>query len=110
MTSSFRKETASPENMPCRIGLQEFYIRPDGEVKLCFHFPGIGDTTKQSAKEFWTGAQAKKILKAAIGCDKLCLLTCLSQKSLLNKFNQALTILSRQKKTSPSASVSVAND
>ena len=110
MTASFREETASPENMPCRIGLQEFYIRPDGEVKLCFHFPGIGNTTKQSAKEIWTGAQALKIRKATIGCDKLCLLTCLSQKSLVNKFNQALTILSRQKKAAPSASVSAAND
>ncbi|MBV5326042.1 MAG: radical SAM protein [Chlorobium sp.] len=98
MTASFREEKASPENMPCRIGLQEFYIRPDGEVKLCFHFPGIGNTTRQSAKEIWRGAQAKKIRDATIGCDKLCLLTCLSQKSLLNKVNQAITILLRQKK------------
>ena len=99
VTASFQEKTASPEYMPCRIGLQEFYIRPDGEVKLCFHFPSIGNTTKQSAKEIWRGPQAKKIREATIECDKLCLLTCLSHKSLTNKFSQALTILSRQKKT-----------
>ncbi len=99
MTANFREEKASPENMPCRIGLEEFFIRPEGDVKLCFHFPSIGNTTKQSAKEIWMGEQAKKIRDNTIACDKLCLLTCLSQKSLLNKVNQALTILSRQKKT-----------
>jgi MoaA/NifB/PqqE/SkfB family radical SAM enzyme len=97
MPASFREEKASPEHLPCRIGLHEFYIRPDGEVKLCFHFPSIGNTTRESAREIWTGAKAKKIREATIKCDKLCLLTCLSQKSLLNKASQALTILNRQK-------------
>jgi len=97
MPASFREEKASPEHLPCRIGLHEFYIRPDGEVKLCFHFPSIGNTTRESAREIWTGAKAKKIREATIKCDKLCLLTCLSQKSLVNKASQALTILNRQK-------------
>ncbi len=99
VTASFREEKASAEHMPCRIGLQEYYIRPDGEVKLCFHFPAIGNTTKASAEEIWRGPKAQEIRQATIQCDKLCLLTCLSHKSLANKFNQALTILSRQKKT-----------
>jgi MoaA/NifB/PqqE/SkfB family radical SAM enzyme len=98
MPASFREEKASPEHLPCRIGLHEFYIRPDGEVKLCFHFPTIGKTTEQSAREIWTGEKAQKIRQATLKCDKLCLLTCLSQKSLVNKASQALTILSRQKK------------
>jgi len=98
MSASFREEKAPPENLPCRIGLQEFYIRPDGDVKLCFHFPSIGNTGSQSAKEIWTGEKARKIRAATIGCDKLCLLTCLSHKSLVHKVNQAVTILSRQGK------------
>jgi MoaA/NifB/PqqE/SkfB family radical SAM enzyme len=98
VTASFREEKASPEHMPCRIGLQEFYIRPDGEVHLCFHFPSIGNTGKESAKDIWQGLRAQEIRKATIECDKLCLLTCLSHKSLLNKFNQALTIIHRKKK------------
>lgn len=99
VTANFREEKAPPENMPCRIGLQEFFIRPDGNVKLCFHFPDIGNTTRQSAREIWTGPEAKKIRAATIQCDRLCLLTCLSHKSIRNKFNQAMTILARQKKT-----------
>jgi MoaA/NifB/PqqE/SkfB family radical SAM enzyme len=98
MPASFREEKAAPENLPCRIGLQELYIRPDGEAKLCFHFPSVGNTMNESAKEIWTGQKAQKIRKATLTCDKLCLLTCLSHKSLLNKVNQAVTILSRQRK------------
>lgn len=98
MSASFREEKASPENLPCRIGMQEFYVRPDGEVKLCFHFPSVGNIVSQPAREIWRGEQAQKIRKATITCDKLCLLTCLSNKSLLLKFNQAMTILSRQRK------------
>ena len=97
MTANFREEKASPENLPCRIGLQELYIRPDGDARLCFHFPSIGNMREQSAKEIWYGPQAKKIRSATLKCDKLCLLTCLSHKSLGNKVNQALTMLSRQK-------------
>lgn len=102
MPASFREEKASPEHLPCRIGLHEFYIRPDGEVRLCFHFPTIGKTTEMSAREIWTGQKAQNIRQATLKCDKLCLLTCLSQKSLLNKASQALTILSRQKKQASS--------
>jgi MoaA/NifB/PqqE/SkfB family radical SAM enzyme len=102
MTASFREETASPEHLPCRIGLQEFYIRPDGEVKLCFHFPAIGNLTKQSAREIWKGPKAKEIRAATVTCDKLCLLTCLSQKSLGNRINQALTLLSGQRASAKS--------
>ena len=97
MTASFREESASPEHLPCRIGLQEFYIRPDGEVKLCFHFPAIGNLTTQSARQIWKGQKAGEVRAATIKCDKLCLLTCLSHKSLGNRISQALTLLSSQR-------------
>ena len=96
MTGNFREEKASPEHLPCRIGLHEFYIRPNGEVKLCFHFPSVGNTTKQAAREIWLGPEARKIRDATLKCDKLCLLTCLSNKSLMHKANQAVTMLARQ--------------
>ncbi|RTY37769.1 radical SAM protein [Chlorobium phaeovibrioides] len=98
MTASFREEKASTENLPCRIGLHEYFIRPDGDVRLCFHFPSIGNVSGHSAKEIWRGAEAQKIRKATLQCDKLCLLTCLSQKSSGNKISQAITMLSGQKK------------
>jgi MoaA/NifB/PqqE/SkfB family radical SAM enzyme len=98
VTANFREEKASPVHMPCRIGLQEFYIRPDGEVKLCFMFPAIGNLTRQSAKDIWKGADAKAVREGTVRCDKLCLLTCLSHKSLGNRISQALTILAHQRK------------
>jgi MoaA/NifB/PqqE/SkfB family radical SAM enzyme len=99
VTANFREDKASPEHLPCRIGLQEFYIRPDGEVRLCFHFPPIGNLTEQSAREIWTGPKARTIREATVKCDKLCLLTCLSHKSLGNRINQAVTLLSRRRNT-----------
>lgn len=96
VTKSFREEKASPEHLPCRIGLQEFYIRPDGEVRLCMHFPAVGNIARQTAKEIWMGTEASKIRTATIRCDKLCLLTCLSHKSIGNRIGQALTLLGRQ--------------
>ncbi|WP_449258687.1 SPASM domain-containing protein [Chlorobium limicola] len=97
MPANFREEKASEENLPCRIGLHEFFMRPDGDVRLCFHFPSIGNARTDTAREIWKGPKAQKIRKGTLECDKLCLLTCLSQKSLLNKVNQAITMLIRQK-------------
>jgi MoaA/NifB/PqqE/SkfB family radical SAM enzyme len=108
MTASFREEKASPEHLPCRIGLQELYIRPDGEVKLCFHFPAIGNLTTQSAREIWKGPEARAIRAATVKCDKLCLLTCLSHKSLGNRVSQALTLLSRQRSSAMTTTESYA--
>jgi len=97
MPANFREEKASEENLPCRIGLHEFFMRPDGDVRLCFHFPSIGNARTDTARKIWKGPKAQKIRKGTLECDKLCLLTCLSQKSLLNKVNQAITMLIRQK-------------
>ncbi len=96
MSASFREEKASAKHLPCRIGMQEMYIRPDGEVRLCFHFPSIGNLATQSAREIWTGQKAASVRAATVKCDKLCLLTCLSHKSLANRISQAVTLLTRQ--------------
>ena len=35
----FREEKAPPENMPCRVGMRNYFIRPDGNVELCWVHP-----------------------------------------------------------------------
>lgn len=95
-TANFREDKADPKHMPCRIGLQEYYIRPNGDVCLCFHFPPVGNVTQQSAQAIWQGDQAQKIRRATTRCNKLCLVTCHSQKSLINKAGQALKMLTQR--------------
>ncbi len=60
MTASFREEKASTENLPCRIGLHEYFIRPDGDVRLCFHFPSIGNVSGTRQKKFGGERRHKK--------------------------------------------------
>jgi radical SAM protein with 4Fe4S-binding SPASM domain len=89
----FREEKAPREVMPCRVGLRNYIIRPDGEVQVCWMFPAIGDARAQSAEAIWKGEQARRVRAQTIACDRLCLFTCLSQKTLADKARMAVTLL-----------------
>jgi MoaA/NifB/PqqE/SkfB family radical SAM enzyme len=92
----FREESAPPETMPCRVGLRDFFIRTNGDVEVCFFYPPIGNIKGQSAREIWYGPEAQKIRKQTVECDRLCLYTCLSQKSLGHKVKMGLNLLRNQ--------------
>ena len=92
----FREETAPPEVMPCRVGLRDFFIRTNGDVEVCFYFPAIGNIKEQSAREIWYGSKAQEIRKQTVECDRLCLHTCLSQKTLGDKVEMGLILLRNQ--------------
>jgi MoaA/NifB/PqqE/SkfB family radical SAM enzyme len=94
----FREETAPPEVMPCRVGLRDFFIRTNGNVEVCFYFPAIGNIKEQSAREIWYGPKAQEIRKQTIECDRLCLYTCLSQKTLGDKVKMGMTLLKNQRR------------
>lgn len=94
----FREETAPPEVMPCRVGLRDFFIRTNGDVEVCFYFPAIGNIKEQSAREIWYGPKAQEIRKQTIECDRLCLYTCLSQKTLGDKVKMGMTLLKNQRR------------
>jgi MoaA/NifB/PqqE/SkfB family radical SAM enzyme len=94
----FREESAPKEAMPCRVGMRDFFIRTNGDVEVCFYYPPIGNIKEQSARDIWYGKKAEEIRRQTVECDRLCLYTCLSQKTLTDKFKMGLTILSHQKK------------
>lgn len=91
----FREESAPPETMPCRIGMRDFFIRPNGEVEMCWSFKSIGNIKDKSAKELWYGEAGKSRRKETTSCEKLCLFTCLSQKTLGDKVRMGVTLLSQ---------------
>ena len=71
----FREKKAPAEVMPCRIGLRDFFIRTNGDVEVCVHYPPIGNIRKQSAREIWYGPKAQEIRRQTVVCDRLCLRT-----------------------------------
>ena len=80
--------------MPCRVGMRNFFIRTNGDVEVCvMGFPTIGNIKEQSAREIWYSAKAGEVRKDTTACERLCLITCLSQKTLGNKVGMALKLL-----------------
>ena len=96
LVSHFREESAPPEVMPCRVGLRDFFIRTNGDIEVCFFYPSIGNIMEQSAREIWYGPKAQQIRKETVACEKLCLYTCLSQKTIGDKVKMGLNLLKNQ--------------
>lgn len=89
----FRNETAPPEVLPCRIGLRNYFIRSDGRVEVCWFFEPIGNVKTASAREIWYSNEARQRRQETVACDKLCLFTCLSQRTLADKVKMGMTLL-----------------
>jgi len=94
----FRGKKAPEEVMPCRVGLRDFFIRTDGRVEVCVHYPPIGNIREQSAREIWYGPKAQEIRRQTVACDRLCLITCLSQKTLKDKVAMGVRLLKGQRR------------
>jgi MoaA/NifB/PqqE/SkfB family radical SAM enzyme len=100
-TSHFREEKAPAEALPCRVGMRNYFIRPNGDVELCWFYPPIGNVKQQPARDIWRGQLARERRKETVECTKLCLFTCLSQKTLWDKAKMALTLIKGDRKSRP---------
>ncbi len=71
----------------CNIGTDNLFINGQGDIRLCPHFPSIGNWLKdnQSIEEIWRSEQARKTRKAISRCRKVCTMSCLRRVSLLHK-------------------------
>lgn len=96
--SHFREETAPPEALPCRIGLRNYFIRVNGDIEVCWHFPPIGNVKENSARQIWNSDIARKRRKETVECTRLCLFTCLSQKTIFDKIKMGITLLTGKRK------------
>src|SRR5262249_10115424 len=86
---------------PCRVGMRDFFIRTNGDIEVCFFYPPIGNIKEQSARDIWYGPKAREIRRKTVECDRLCLYTCLSQKTLKDKVKMGLLLLKHQERRSP---------
>lgn len=94
MVDHFRGKQAPRSTLPCRVGMRNFIIHTNGDVNVCYEgFPSIGNLREKSAREIWYSHQARKVRKATVQCEKLCLSTCVSQKTIFNKVGMAMRLL-----------------
>lgn len=89
----FLEQPAPEEYRPCRVGMRNYFIRPDGEVEVCWYYKPIGNVRNSSAREIWHGEEARQRRKETVDCDSLCLFTCLSQKTLVDKVRMGLVLI-----------------
>ncbi len=89
----FREEPAPSSVGSCRVGLRNYFIRTNGDVEVCWFFPPIGNVKKQTAREIWGNEQAQQRRQETTSCDRLCLFTCLSQKTITDKVKMGMTLL-----------------
>ena len=90
----FREESAPASVGACRVGLRNYFIRTNGDVEVCWFFPAIGNVKTQSAREIWASELAQERRQETTACDRLCLFTCLSQKTIADKVKMGVTLLS----------------
>jgi MoaA/NifB/PqqE/SkfB family radical SAM enzyme len=92
MIPHFRKEKVQLEVSTCLVGLRVFSIDPRGVVSSCGQFAPLGDLTRQSAREIWTGAEACGVRRGTVACTKGCAYGCLATKSLAQKIRRGLMV------------------
>jgi MoaA/NifB/PqqE/SkfB family radical SAM enzyme len=89
----FLEEKAPEQYLPCRVGMRNYMIRPSGDVEVCWYYKPIGNVRHNTAREIWYGEEARNRRKETSECDSLCLFTCLSQKTLVDKVKMGLTLI-----------------
>lgn len=93
MLPHFQEEKAPDSTRPCRVGLRNYWIDTRGDVKLCDEYPVIGNVKEASAREIWYGEKAQEVRRDTLNCGKLCLITCVSQKTILDKVKMGMKLL-----------------
>lgn len=86
MVDHFRGATVKPSVAPCRAGLREFHINPDGSVATCWFYPRIGNARDAGAREIWLGEQAAQQRRRQMTCGRFgsndCASSCLAHRTI----------------------------
>ncbi len=87
--------------IPCRVGMRDFHINPNGEVEVCWEYPAIGNITKQSAKEIWESDKAREIRGVTVRCKKFgttfCANSCLTHRTLNQEIKRLFQLVTLRK-------------
>jgi radical SAM protein with 4Fe4S-binding SPASM domain len=96
----FRGDRVMPERTPCRVGLRDFHILANGDVRTCWEYPVIGNVTRQSVREIWTGPLARRQRTETLQCSALgspkCASSCLSHRTIAQDWKRVVMLSPRQ--------------
>jgi radical SAM protein with 4Fe4S-binding SPASM domain len=86
---------------PCRVGLRHFDISSNGNVRMCWFYPAIGNVKNKSIHDIWYSEQAKQIRSQTITCTKYgsvdCANSCLNFRTFSQEIKRVLLFLRKQK-------------
>ncbi|MCX5696769.1 MAG: radical SAM protein [Candidatus Omnitrophica bacterium] len=83
----YRDPASVPPRKHCYIGLKNMYILSNGDVKLCYYFPAIGNVRAQSLKEIWFGKTAQAQRQELFRCSRPCICSALREYALRDKIS-----------------------
>jgi MoaA/NifB/PqqE/SkfB family radical SAM enzyme len=63
----------------CAAGINNFIVNNQGEVRLCFEFPSIGNIYTDSAPKIWYGKPAANQRQHILKCNRPCKVTACNQ-------------------------------
>jgi MoaA/NifB/PqqE/SkfB family radical SAM enzyme len=79
-------------NVKCRQ-CEYWRLKEYKDEILCDEFPVIGNVKEQSAREIWYDQKAQEVRRDTLNFGKLCLITCVSQKTVLDKVKMGMKLL-----------------
>lgn len=110
----FRREPVQPELSPCRVGMRDYHILPDGDVRTCWFYPPIGNVKTQSARAIWLGAAARAQRRTMLACPRFgstdCASSCLAHRSLRQDIRRGLLLALGKKANVPARASSAPGD
>lgn len=97
----FSKELITPAVTPCRVGLRDFHIMPNGNVRTCWFYPVVGNVRDNTAEEIWKSDTARLQRQQTTTCDKMgsvdCANSCLSHRTVSHDASRSMMLLKRSK-------------
>jgi len=61
-----------PQTVPCRVGVANLDIEPNGDVRLCDVMETVGNVRDAHPRDIWASAVARQRRVEIHGCDKAC--------------------------------------
>jgi radical SAM protein with 4Fe4S-binding SPASM domain len=95
--AQFRGETTPPPAFRhCRVGMRDYCILPNGDVRSCWFYPVLGNVKQASAREIWRGAASQALRERMTHCasygDPKCAASCLAHRSLVQDARRAILV------------------
>ena len=103
----FRGEALTPTLGPCRVGLRDYCILPNGDVRSCWFYPVLGNVKNSSARAIWRDVATEKLRAQMTHCPSFgnakCASSCLSHRTLAEDARRVILLFKARVKATDTA-------